>query len=76
MNREIIRQFVREALVSASSQYVNKEAVRESIQQLVMQQISDGKIASQADLDEFFKTVDMAVRALKGVPFDVFKKMA
>ena len=74
--KNIIKQYVKEALVSASAEHVKKEVIRERVQSLITQMILDGSISSQEQLDDTFKTIDMAMRALKSVPFEVFQKLA
>lgn len=68
----LVREFVVEALksgkVSASETYMKKEIVREKLQALVVEAIASGEVQSQKELDEWWKTVEMATKALKMVP--------
>ena len=67
-----MREFVVEALksrkVSASETYMKKEVVREKLQALVQEAVASGEIQSQKELDDWWKTVEMATKALKMVP--------
>ena len=71
-----LRRLIREAKISASPEYMKKEAVREHIQGEILDGVRSGEIGDQQSLDEFFKTREMALNALKMVKFDIFKKIA
>lgn len=71
----MLRKLIREA-VSASASYLSKEVVRAHLQKMVTNRIKSGKIKNSADLAEFFATVDMSLKALKMIPFEVFSKLA
>ena len=68
----LVREFVVEALksskVSASETYMKKEVVREKLQALVQEAVSSGEVQNPKDLEEWWKTVEMATKALKMVP--------
>ena len=68
----LVREFVVEALksrkVSASETYMKKEVVREKLQALVQEAVASGEIQNQKELDDWWKTVEMASKALKMVP--------
>lgn len=68
----LVREFVVEALksgrVSASETYMKKEVVREKLQTLVQEAVSAGEIQNPKELEEWWKTVEMATKALKMVP--------
>ena len=73
MNEEgLVREFVVEALkrgkVSASETYMKKEIVREKLQAFVVEAVASGEVQSQKELDEWWKTVEMATKALRMVP--------
>jgi hypothetical protein len=72
--RYIIREELKEALVSASPEYMRKEAVRERLQSLVHEMIDSNEIRSDEDLNEFWRSVEMSVRALRMVPFGALKR--
>ena len=61
--------------VSASPEYMGQEEVREALQNVVEERISDGRIRDQAGLDEFWKTIEKAALALRSIPFDVLVKV-
>lgn len=62
--------------ISAHPSYMKKEQTREKVQAWIIEAIESGTIFDQKSFDEFVGTVDMSMKALKMVPFDVFKKMA
>lgn len=75
--RELFRQGIDEASkIAIHPEYMKKEAQREKIQTWITQAVADGSISSQEQLNEFVATIDMAMKSLKMIPFDVFKKMA
>jgi hypothetical protein len=61
------------ALHGAGRDYLRKEAVKDVIQAALTDRVASGEVSDQAALDGFFATVDMAVRALKMVPFDAWR---
>jgi len=71
-----LRRLVREAKIEASPEYMRKEAIRQRLQDDVIARVVSGEIGDQLSLDEFFSTVDMALRALKGVRFETYAKIA
>ena len=73
---QLIKILIDESVASASPSYMKKEFVRDEIQTLILNRIQDGSIASQKDLDDMFATIDMAARALKNVPFEVYVKLS
>ena len=68
----LVKEFVVEALksrkVSASETYMKKEVVREKLQALVQEAVASSEIQNQKELDDWWKTVEMASKALKMVP--------
>jgi len=74
--RQLFATAMEEARIAAHPDYMKKEAVREHIQEHVVELVKSGEITSQEELDAFWVTTDMAVKALKGVPFDVWSKMS
>lgn len=68
----LVREFVVEALkgskVSASETYMKKEVVREKLQALVQEAVSSGEVQNAKELEEWWKTVEMATKALRMVP--------
>jgi hypothetical protein len=71
-NEGLVREFIVEALksskVSASETYMKKEIVREKLQALVVEAVTSGEVQSQKELEDWWKTVEMATKALKMVP--------
>lgn len=78
LNEEsLVREFVVEALksrkVSASETYMKKEIVREKLQTLVQEAVTSGEIQNQKELDDWWKTAEMAAKALKMIPLMVWQ---
>lgn len=71
-----LRRLVREAKISASPEYLKKEAIRERIQKEIVDAVSSGEITDQQQLTDLFKTHEMALSALRMVSFEVFEKIA
>jgi hypothetical protein len=74
--RQLFAEAVQEAKVGASPTYLKKEAVREALQKIVVASVESGGITDQKDLDQLFADIDMSAKALKMVPFDVWKKVS
>ncbi len=68
-----IRRVVLEEAIKASKEYMKKEQVRQRIQDLASSMIASGEIASEAELAEFWKTVEMSATALKSVPLEALR---
>ena len=58
--------------VSASQEYMKKENVRQELQDMIAEKVVSGEITDQTQLDEWFKTVTMALNALKMVPIEAY----
>jgi hypothetical protein len=71
----VIRELIREALVKTTDEYMKKESVRQEIYLMLLDNVKNGKITNQEELNDYFKTVDMSVKALKMVPFDAYKSI-
>lgn len=65
-----------EARVAATAKYARKERVREALQSIIVDQVASGAIGDDASLADLFATFTMALNALKGVPFEVWSKLA
>lgn len=65
-----------EELVKATPEYLEKERVRQLLQDVVVSHVRDGSVSDDAKLKELFRTISMAARALQAVPFEVYKKMS
>jgi hypothetical protein len=77
MTRKVLEDFISEVIVSessrkisASSEYMKKETVRQQIQDLVVAQVSSGEIIDQAQLDEWFRSSLLAITSLKMIPLE------
>lgn len=69
-----LRRLVLEETIKASKEYMLKEKIREEMQSLVASRVSSGEISNEEQLRDFWKTVDMAISALKMVPLGGYKK--
>ena len=85
-----VRKAVREAMVSANPEYMVKERIREKLQLTITKAVATGKVNDQKTLEKKFDVVEtnacndpsisdvvvMAMKALRMIPFDVWKRMA
>jgi hypothetical protein len=62
--------------VGAHPEYMKKERARELLQGAIASAVASGQIQNEADLQEFFAAVPLAMTALKMVPFEVYSKIA
>ena len=69
----LLRETIRET-VSMGKDYVRKEAVMSSLKECLMERIASGEVSDDASLKEFFDAVDMSVKSLRMVPFDVLRR--
>lgn len=69
-----LRRLVLEETIKASKEYMLKEKIREEMQSLVASRVSSGEISNEEQLRDFWKTIDMAISALKMVPLAGYKK--
>ena len=53
-----------------------KEEVRREVQQVVVDRVRRGDVRDEADLEDLFATLDMALDALRMVPFDAWSVAA
>jgi len=63
-------------IVKASDSYMKKERVREDIQARIIESIKKGDIKTQKDLDQYFSSVDMSIKALKMIPIAYLIKLS
>ncbi len=68
-----LRRIVLEETIKASREYMAKEKVREDIQRMVVARVASGEIKDEAGLRDFWKTVEMAIGALKMVPVEALR---
>lgn len=61
--------------VRPSAAYLKKESVRGRLQDLIVNSISSGEVTNQDQLEEFLKTLQMSLDALKMVTYDGFNKL-
>ncbi len=78
----VLKRYIAE-IVKASPEYLEKEKIRQLIQDKIVDAIRSGEIIDQNDLEQFLATADtndetvaMAVDALRQVPFNVWSSMA
>lgn len=70
-----LRTYILE-VIRASQSYMKKEEIRERLEDLIKTRVANNVITSQDELDQFFDDVNIAARALKGIPFSVFVKLS
>jgi hypothetical protein len=68
-----LRRLVLDEAIKASKDYMSKEKIREDLQHMVTERVLSGEIKDEASLKEFWKTVEMAMSALKMVPVQAFR---
>lgn len=68
-----LRRLVLDEAIRASKDYMKKEQIRQRIQDLATAMVAAGEIKSDAELADFWKTVEMSVGALRMVPFDALR---
>lgn len=73
---DLLRDYILEARAEMSVAYAKKESLRQSIQDMLTAAVASGDVSSKEQLDEWWSTLDMASKALRGVPFDVWKAMS
>lgn len=73
---DLLRSYIAEAKIEMGSTYAKKEKLRQSIQDMLSSSIALEEISSEEQLAEWWSTLDMATKALRGVPFEVWKAMA
>jgi len=75
MDDELLRNFIREAAISASPEYMKKEHVRERLQELIIAAMNDGAFSDEATRETFFADLNLAITTLKMIPFEVWQKL-
>lgn len=78
MSNTTLRTFIEEIVkkkISAGEDYMVKERVRESIQKLLTMIVKSGGVRSQDELDEWWRTVEISIKSLRLIPFDIVKRM-
>ena len=73
MSDNILRSYISEVVHGAGADYLAKESIKDELQRVLEARIAAGAIVDQAGLNEFFATVDMATKALKMIPLDVWR---
>jgi hypothetical protein len=74
--RELFADALAEAKIGASAAYLQKEAIREHMQQHLVGMVKSGEVTDQAGVEAWCDAADMSLKALKLVPFDVWARMA
>lgn len=75
MKREsikLLKDFILESRAEIGKGYKKKEVLRESIQEILKNEILSKEISSKEELLEWWKNFDMAANALRAVPFEVW----
>lgn len=71
---KVLKRFIHEA-IAAGPAYMTKEKIRENIQNLVVDAVQAGGVKSQDELDEWWKTVEISIKSLRLIPFNIVKRM-
>lgn len=71
-----LKRMIDEAKIGASPGYMKKEALRQALQDVVTTSVSTGQVADEKALQQVFQDMDTALKALKMIPFDVWKKLS
>lgn len=72
---DLLRELINE-IVNISPEYMKKERVREAIQNVITGMVNAGEISNRQELENFFSSADMSLRALKMVPFETYAKIS
>jgi hypothetical protein len=59
-----------------TSEYAQKELLRQKLQDIIIDSVKLGNIKNQNDLDNLFATMTMALNTLKMVPIQAYKKIS
>jgi len=70
----LFHECMTEAKVSASPEYMKKERLRASLQQVIAGMVASGEIKDESDLEGAFAAADMSLKALKMIPLEVWQK--
>lgn len=54
---------------------MKKEEIRQALYDILERRVISGEIGDQDGLDEFWKTVDMASRALRSIPYEALSRV-
>jgi len=73
MLKSIISSIINEITVEIPKRYKLKEQIKNELQALVTSRVINRRITSQDELEDFFKTCDMALRALRQIPYKVYE---
>jgi len=72
--KKFIETTLQEVKIGPSKNYLKKELVRQKLQDLIISEVQNGSIKTQEDLEEWWDTADMSLKALKMIPIQVWKK--
>ena len=75
LSLKTLRNLISEAILS-SENYMEKDLIKEDLQNRLLNAIVSGKIESEDDLEKYYKIVDEAVKSLKTVPYDFLVKLS
>ena len=74
--RRLIREAAESELIGMGGAYRKKEALRGELQAMVTEAVASGVVSSPAELEEWWRTLDLAASTLKSIPFEVWTKLA
>ena len=73
--KDLLRELIKE-MINISPEYMKKERVREAIQSVIAGMVNNGQINNEAELENFFSSADMSLKALKMVPLETWRKLS
>lgn len=74
-DERLLESYIKEA-IQIHPDYMKKERVRQAIQDVITNLVSSGEISNKQELENFFSSADMSLRALKMVPYETYAKLA
>lgn len=75
LSLKTLRNLISEAILS-SENYMEKDLIKEDLQNRLLNAIVSGKIESEDDLEKYYEIVDEAVESIKTVPYDFLVKLS
>lgn len=74
--RILVTDVIKEQKISASPAYLKKERVREELQVVIASRVASGLINDDNDLQGLIADMNLALNALKTIPFGVWQRLA
>lgn len=74
--RNLVTDVIKEQKISASPAYLKKERVREELQAVIASRVASGLVNDDEDLQGLIADMNLALNALKTIPFGVWQRIA